>query len=70
MSALDKQVGGDHYKQLAIQPSEYILKNKLGWAEGDAIAYISRWRHKNGVDDLRKAIHTLEILIEHEENKE
>lgn len=60
------QVGGDHYKDMAIQPAEYILKNKIGWAEGCAIAYLSRWRTKGGLDDLRKAVHTIQMLIDTE----
>lgn len=64
MSAFDVQIGGEHYNKLAIQPARYILENQLGWAEGCAIAYITRWRDKGGVDDLRKAIHTIELLIE------
>lgn len=65
-SASTVQIGGSHYKDMAIQPSEYILKNGLGWAEGCAIGYISRWRQKGGVQDLEKAIHTLQLLIESE----
>ena len=60
----DLQVSGSHYKDMAIQPAEYATKNKLGFLEGNAIKYISRHGKKNGVDDLRKAIHTLELLIE------
>ncbi len=51
---------------MAIQPADYIMKNGIGWAEGCAIAYISRWRQKGGVQDLEKAIHTLQLLIESE----
>jgi hypothetical protein len=68
MSALDTQVGGDHYKKLAIQPIEYILGNNLGFAEGCIVKYISRWRDKGGIEDLRKVIHYAEFLIEHEAN--
>lgn len=64
------QVGGSHYTDMAIQPATYILANNLGWAEGDAIAYISRWRSKNGVEDLKKAQHMLQMLIESEEAKQ
>lgn len=60
------QVGGSHYKDMAIQPADYIIQNKIGWAEGCAIAYISRWRQKGGLEDLRKAVHTLQLLIESE----
>ena len=42
MSAHDKQIGGDHYKIMAIQPSHYIVKNKLGWYEGNIVKYITR----------------------------
>ncbi len=64
MSALDTQVGGNHYKDMKIQPIEYCHANKLGACETLAIRYISRWRNKAGIQDLRKAIHCLELLIE------
>lgn len=57
------QVGGSHYKDFAIQPSEFIHKNKLGWAEGNVIKYVCRHGFKNGAEDLRKAIHYLELLL-------
>lgn len=66
MQALDSQVGGDHYKKMRIQPSTFILANGLGWAEGNAIAYISRWREKGGIQDLQKAQHTIQLLIDQE----
>lgn len=62
MSANDR--GGEHYKRLPIEPWDFIIANKLGWCEGNAIKYISRWREKGGIDDIRKAIHYLEKLIE------
>jgi len=64
VSALDKQVAGQHYRQMAIQPAEYTTKNGIGHLAGDAIAYISRYRNKNGREDLEKAIHSLQLLIE------
>ena len=64
MSAFDKQEGGNHYKMLPIQPTEYILANNLGWCESNVIKYISRWQFKNGLEDLKKARHYLDILIE------
>jgi len=64
MSALDSQVGGGHYKDLRIQPIEYIHANGIPFAEGCVIKYVTRWRGKNGVDDLRKARHFLDLLIE------
>jgi UDP-3-O-acyl-N-acetylglucosamine deacetylase len=64
MSALDKQVSGDHYKDLKIQPIEYIHANGIPFAEGSVIKYVSRWRAKGGIKDLEKAKHFLELLIE------
>ena len=64
MSANDQQVAGNHYKTQAIQPWDYIVKNNIGYLEGNIIKYISRWRNKNGVQDLRKARHYLDKLIE------
>lgn len=65
-SPTDKQVGGTHY-QLPIQPIEYILANGLGYCEANVVKYVSRWRNKGGIQDLKKAIHYLEMLIEQEE---
>ncbi|MDF1690525.1 MAG: DUF3310 domain-containing protein [Cycloclasticus sp.] len=64
MSAKDYQIGGSHYKEKGIQPIEYIMANKLSFCEGNVIKYVSRWRDKNGIDDLLKAKHYLEFLIE------
>lgn len=64
----DGQVGGDHYKVMAISPLEYILANKLPFVEGSIIKYVSRFPLKGGVEDLKKARHYLDILIEREEN--
>ena len=63
-TALEKQEGGSHYKGYSIQPIEYIHANNIPFAEGSVIKYVTRWRDKNGVDDLKKAIHFLELLIE------
>lgn len=63
---LAKQVGGSHYKQLAIQPVEYIHANGLSFLEGNVIKYVTRWKTKNGIADLEKAKHYLELLIEFE----
>lgn len=68
MSALKQQEGGDHYKELAIQPVEYIHQNGIGFCEGSVIKYVTRWRNKGGVQDLRKARHFLDLLIELEES--
>ena len=68
-SPLESQVGGDHYKQLVIQPVEYIHKNGIGYMEGCAIKYLTRWRNKGGVQDLEKAKHFIDLLIELESQK-
>ena len=67
-SAYDTQVGGAHYKGMPIQPVQYILANGLPFVEGAVVKYVSRWRAKGGVEDLKKARHFLDMLIEHEEN--
>ena len=64
MSALETQVGGGHYKDMKIQPVEFIHANKIPFIEGNAITYICRHRLKGGAQDIRKAIHMLEQLIE------
>ena len=64
MSALKTQVGGGHYKGMAIQPIEFIHANSIPFAEGSIIKYVSRWRAKNGIADLEKARHFIELLIE------
>lgn len=68
MSALNEQVGGDHYKERAIQPITFILANEIGFCEGNVIKYVTRWRDKGGIADLRKARHYIDFLIEHEES--
>lgn len=62
--AQSRQEGGDHYKKYPIQPVEYITANGLGYCEGNVVKYVTRYKDKNGVEDLRKAIHYLELLIE------
>jgi len=68
-SSLEKQVAGNHYKDLPIQPVEYIHANALGYFEGNVIKYVTRWRKKNGLADLEKAKHYVELLIELEGRK-
>jgi len=63
-SALNIQEGGDHYKSLKIQPIEYIHANNIPFAEGSVIKYVTRWRSKNGIADLKKARHFIDLLIE------
>lgn len=69
MSAFDNQVGGGHYKDKPIQPIEYIHKNGLGFIEGNIVKYVSRWKDKGGVEDLRKVRHYVDMLIEMEVQK-
>ena len=64
MSALDTQVGGNHYKSMAIQPAQYIVANGIGFLEGMVIKYVSRWEKKGGIEDLEKAIHCLQLRVE------
>ena len=68
-NAWDKQVGGGHYKQYAIQPAQFALANGLDYAQSNAIKYIVRHKDKNGVQDLDKAIHYIELLKQHHYNK-
>lgn len=70
MSAKDEQIGGSHYKENAIQPIEFIFQNEIGFAEGNVIKYVTRWNKKNGVEDLKKARHYLDLLIEFVESSE
>lgn len=58
------QHGGTHYQQKAIQPWDYVAANNIGFFEGNAIKYLTRWRDKGGVEDLRKAQHYIAKLIE------
>ena len=67
--ALKEQVGGDHYSKLAIQPVTYINANGLSYLQGNVIKYVTRYKDKNGLQDLKKAKHYVEMLIELEEGK-
>lgn len=60
-----KQVGGNHYKSMKIQPAQFALENKLDYCQANAIKYICRHEHKNGKEDLEKAKHYIDLLIEH-----
>lgn len=64
MLATEKQVGGDHYKTMKIQPGEFIRANGIGWYEGNAIKYICRHKQKGGRVDIEKAIHYLELVLQ------
>ena len=67
-SVYKKQVGGNHYQSMQIQPSEFINKNNLPFAEGNAIKYICRHQHKGKQEDIKKAIHYLEMILERDYN--
>ncbi len=60
-----KQVGGSHY-QLPIQPVEYIYKNNLDFFQGNVVKYVTRYKQKNGLQDLQKAKHYIDLIIQQE----
>ncbi len=64
MAANDFQHGGTHYVERSIQPWDYIAANGLGFFDGNAVKYLTRWRDKGGIDDLKKARHYIDKLIE------
>ena len=64
MKSLKKQVGGSHYQSFVIQPAEFINKNRLLFAEANAIKYICRHSKKGGIQDIDKAINYLEMVKE------
>jgi hypothetical protein len=64
MKSFKKQVGGSHYKKYKIQPVEFIVKNNIGFVEGNVIKYVLRFKEKGGVLDLEKAKHYIELLID------
>lgn len=63
-SASTHQEGGEHYKSLVIQPAEFITRNKLSFLEGCVVKRVCRHRAKNGAEDIRKAIHELQLILE------
>jgi hypothetical protein len=69
VSSLDRQEGGEHYKSCKIQPITFIHANNLNFLEGSVIKRVCRHRRKNGAEDLRKAIHELELMLELEYNE-
>ena len=64
MSAYDKQVAGNHYQGFKIQPSKFVIENKMLFPEGCAIKYICRHQSKGKLQDIEKAIHYLEMIKE------
>ncbi len=63
MNPLDTQIAGSHYKDCKIQPVEFITANKLTFLEGCVVKRVARHRSKNGAEDIRKAIHELQLLL-------
>lgn len=61
---LTEQVGGDHYKNMNIQPIEYIIANDLNFCEGNIVKYITRYKQKGGREDIEKVIHYAQILLD------
>lgn len=70
MAANDRQPGGTHYKDRAIQPWDFIVANNIGFLAGNVIKYVTRYQHKDGLTDLQKAQHYLDKLIEVEMENE
>lgn len=70
MSAKSRQVAGTHYQSMIIQPAEFIHKNGIGFLAGNVIKYVCRYKQKGGVQDLEKAKHYVELLIEAESTPE
>ena len=66
----NKQIGGAHYRKMKIQPSEFVHENKMLFAEGNIIKYICRHPYKDGKQDILKAIHYCEMIIERDYDKE
>ena len=64
MSAYKNQIGGNHYQDLVIQPTDYIIKNNIPFAEGNVIKYVSRHKQKGKEQDNKKAIHYLSMILE------
>ena len=64
MTNRDKQIGGTHYSKMKIQPIDYIMENGLDYLQGNCIKYVTRYKDKNGKEDLLKAQHYIELMIE------
>lgn len=62
-SPLDKQIGGEHYKTMKIQPVEFIVANNLDFLEGNVVKYISRHKQKGGKEDVEKVIHYCQLIL-------
>ena len=66
-NAWNSQIGGNHYKELKIQPMEFSMANNLNALQHTIIKYITRYKDKNGIEDIKKAIHCCQLLLEYEE---
>ena len=69
MSIYEKQIGGTHYKKMKIQPSKFVIENELLFPEGNVIKYIWRQQYKGGKEDLEKAKHFIDMIIERDYTK-
>ncbi|MDP7647772.1 MAG: DUF3310 domain-containing protein [Candidatus Woesearchaeota archaeon] len=67
--ALDEQVGGRHYKDMKIQVVEFCHINNIGYMEGNVIKYVTRYKQKNKIQDLEKARHYIDLIIQMENNE-
>jgi hypothetical protein len=70
LNPYDRQVDGDHYQKLAIQPMQYSMLNNLDACQHTVIKYVTRFRDKGGIKDLEKAKHCIDMLIEFEMTKQ
>ena len=70
MSTYDKQIGGTHYRKMKIQPSKFVIENKLLFPEGNVIKYICRHPYKGGKEDLEKAKYFIDMIIERDYGEE
>lgn len=66
MSSLNEQIGGSHYRDMPIQPVVFITRNGLNFLEGSIVKRVCRHRRKNGREDLLKARHEIDLLLEME----
>jgi len=64
--ALDIQIGGNHYKDMKIQPGDYAFQNNLNVWQFNVVKYVSRYKTKDGIEDLKKAKHCIDLLIDAE----
>ena len=70
MSVYNKQIGGTHYRKMKIQPSKFVIENKLLFPEGNVIKYICRHQYKGRKEDLEKAKHFIDMIIERDYKEE